>query len=404
MSGLIGIALRSLRNRAFTATLTVCTVALSVALLVGVERLRLDTREAFVRSVSGTDLIVGARSHPVQLLLYSVFRLGDPTNNLGWDSAQRLRADPRVAWVIPIALGDSHQGFRVVGTEPDYFNRIRYAGDRALEFQSGRAFAGGAGDQLFEAVIGADVASKLGYALGQSIVVAHGTARVALQKHDDRPFTVVGIMARSGTPSDQGVFVSPLLLLLACVIAANGCGGGSAPSATTVGATSPVDEPMQVFIPPPGSAASAAAHRSDEINWLDLMPDAERRALEAGEWADVDIDHNSVGANEQLGSSQAVPSMDARTVRIPGYVVPLEMDDQQRMRSFFLVPYYGACIHVPPPPPNQMIYAELEVPIEVPSMWDAYWLTGRLKIDRFDGEIASSSYRALSARLEPWAE
>ena len=208
MSGLIGIALRSLRNRAFTATLTVCTVALSVALLVGVERLRLDTRDAFLRSVSGTDLIVGARSHPVQLLLYSVFRLGDPTNNLGWDNALRLRADPRVAWVIPIALGDAHQGFRVVGTEPDYFDRIRYAGDRALAFQSGRAFAGGTGDGLFEAVIGADVASKLGYALGQSIVVAHGTARVALQKHDDRPFTVVGILARSGTPSDQGVFVS----------------------------------------------------------------------------------------------------------------------------------------------------------------------------------------------------
>lgn len=208
MSGLLGIALRSLRNRAFTAVLTVCTVALSVSLLVGVERLRLDTRDGFLRSVSGTDLIIGARSHPVQLLLYSVFRLGDPTNNLGWDSAERLRADPRVAWVVPISLGDSHQGFRVVGTEPDYFNRIRYAGDRTLTFQQGRAFAGGRGEGLFEAVIGADVASKLGYVLGQSIVVAHGTSRVALQKHDDRPFTVVGILARSGTPTDQGVFVS----------------------------------------------------------------------------------------------------------------------------------------------------------------------------------------------------
>ena len=96
MSGLIGIALRSLRNRAFTAALTACTVALSVALLVGVERLRLDTRDAFLRSVSGTDLIVGARSHPVQLLLYSVFRLGDPTNNLGWD---RLRLHHRRCFI-----------------------------------------------------------------------------------------------------------------------------------------------------------------------------------------------------------------------------------------------------------------------------------------------------------------
>jgi putative ABC transport system permease protein len=208
MSGLAGIALRSLRNRAFTATLTVCTVALSVALLVGVERLRLDTRDAFLRSVSGTDLIVGARSHPVQLLLYSVFRLGDPTNNLGWDSVERLRADPRVAWVIPISLGDSHRGFRVVGTEPAYFERIRYAGDRPLALQTGRGFAGGTGDGLFEAVVGADVARQLGYSVGEEIVVAHGTARVSVQKHDDRPFTVVGILARSGTPADQGVFVS----------------------------------------------------------------------------------------------------------------------------------------------------------------------------------------------------
>lgn len=208
MIGLAGIALGSLRNRAITAALTVCTVALSVALLVGVERLRLEARDAFLRSVSGTDLIIGARSHPVQLLLYSVFRLGDPTNNLGWESVERLRDDPRVAWVLPIALGDSHRGFRVVGTDASYFTHVRYAGDQSLAFSSGRAYAGGAGDGLFEAVVGMDVARKLGYSLGDQIVLAHGTARVSVQKHDDRPFTVVGILARSGTPSDQGVFVS----------------------------------------------------------------------------------------------------------------------------------------------------------------------------------------------------
>lgn len=208
MNALPHIALRSLRNRSFTAILTVVTVALSVMLLVGVERMRLDTRDAFLRSVSGTDLIVGARSHPVQLLLYSVFRLGDPTNNLGWENVERLQADPRVAWVVPVSLGDSHRGFRVVGTSPDYFTRIGYAGDRYLEFRSGRAFAGGTDEGLFEAVIGADVAQRLGYATGDQIVLAHGTARVAVQQHDDRPFTVVGVLARSGTPADQGVFVS----------------------------------------------------------------------------------------------------------------------------------------------------------------------------------------------------
>ena len=208
MIALPHIALRSLRNRAFTAVLTVLSVALSVMLLVGVERMRVDTRESFLRSVSGTDLIVGARSHPVQLLLYSVFRLGDPTNNLDWGAVQRLQSDPRVAWVVPLSLGDSHRGFRVVGTAPDYFTRIGYAGGRNLEFASGRTFPGGTGDGLFETVLGADVAQTLRYRLGDQIVLAHGTARVAVQKHDDRPFTVIGVLARSGTPADQGVFVS----------------------------------------------------------------------------------------------------------------------------------------------------------------------------------------------------
>lgn len=210
-TALLGLAWRSLRNRRFTVSLTVATVALSVALLVGVERLRIETRESFMRSVAGTDLIVGARAHPVQLLLYSVFRLGDATNNLSWEAYQKIAKHPLLAWSVPISLGDSHRGFRVVGTTSDYFRRIGFAGAQRLQFAAGRAFDDRGTpdiDHLFETVIGADVAAKLGYAPGARIVLAHGTARVNLHKHDDRPFTVVGVLARTGTAVDQGVYVS----------------------------------------------------------------------------------------------------------------------------------------------------------------------------------------------------
>jgi len=139
-----------------------------------------------------------------------------------------------------------------------------------------------------------------------------------------------------------------------------------------------------------------------DIDWLDLMPDAERKALEAGEWPKFEIAHDNLNSSGQFGSKATVATMDGRKVRIPGYVVPLEFDDQQRMRSFFLVPYYGACLHVPPPPPNQLIYAQLAEPLEVPSMWDAYWLTGTVRIMRVDNDVASSSYSIEAPRLDPW--
>lgn len=203
MSELLRLAAASLWNRRFTVLLTVLTVAVSVMLFLGVERLRQDARESFLRTVAGTDLIVGARAHPVQLLLYSVFRLGDATNNLAWASHEDIAGQPGVAWTVPIALGDSHRGYRVVGTTPGYFEHVKYAGERGIEFAQGRPFA-----ELFDAVLGAEVALRLGYGLGERIVLAHGTAAANPQQHDDRPFAVVGVLAPTGTPIDQGVYVS----------------------------------------------------------------------------------------------------------------------------------------------------------------------------------------------------
>ncbi len=203
MSALLRLAWASLANRRFTALVTVATIALSVLLLLGVERLRSEARNSFLRTVAGTDLIVGARAHPVQLLLYSVFHLGDATNNVSWASYREIAEREDVAWTVPISLGDSHKGYRVVGTTAGFFEHVRTGGNRELRFEQGEAF-----DGLFEAVLGAEVAERLGYALGDSIVLAHGTGTLNPNQHDDRPFTVVGVLARTGTPIDHSVHVS----------------------------------------------------------------------------------------------------------------------------------------------------------------------------------------------------
>lgn len=203
MSALLRLAWASLANRRFTALVTVATIALSVLLLLGVERLRNEARNSFLRTVAGTDLIVGARAHPVQLLLYSVFHLGDATNNVSWASYREIAEREDVAWTVPISLGDSHKGYRVVGTTAGFFEHVRTGGNRALRFEQGQAF-----DGLFEAVLGAEVAERLGYTLGDSIVLAHGTGALNPNQHDDRPFSVIGVLARTGTPIDHSVHVS----------------------------------------------------------------------------------------------------------------------------------------------------------------------------------------------------
>ena len=206
MTPVLHLTLRSVANRRFTTLLTLFSIALSVALLLGVERLRHDAREAFTQTISGTDLIVGARSGPVQLMLYSVFHIGDATNDISASSLDAVGKHRAVRWVVPLALGDSHRGHRVVGTTEDFFVRYHFGDAKSLQFSRGRSFQTFP-PGLYEAVIGAEVANRLGYALGQPITLAHGQGDASLAEHADKPFQVVGILARTGTPVDRSVFV-----------------------------------------------------------------------------------------------------------------------------------------------------------------------------------------------------
>lgn len=201
MKAVLLLALKSAWARRLTLGITLVAIALAAALLLAVERVRHDARQSFTQSVAGVDLVVGARSGAVQLMLYAVFHAGSATHNMRFDSFTAIAAHPAVDWAVPLSLGDSHRGFAVLGTTAAYFERFRYADGRPLAFVAGQPFAG-----IFEAVLGSRVAAELGYRLGDRIALSHGMAELG-PAHDDKPFTVVGILAPTGTPVDRSVHV-----------------------------------------------------------------------------------------------------------------------------------------------------------------------------------------------------
>ena len=200
---LISLAWGSLASRRKSVILTFISLVISISVLLSVEHIRQQAKESFNRTISGVDLIVGAPSGQLNLLLYSVFRMGTPTNNISYDSYRMLESHDQVEWAIPFSLGDSHRGFRVLGTNSNYFEHYRYGNKQPLTFSQGRAFS-----QLFEAVIGYDVAQQLKYNVGDKVVIAHGIGNTSFTNHDKTPFTIVGIMEPTGTPVDKTVHVS----------------------------------------------------------------------------------------------------------------------------------------------------------------------------------------------------
>ncbi len=197
------LAAKSLLERKNSVMLTIMAMAVSIFVLLGVEHIRHQAKDSFANTVSGVDLIVGARTGSLNLLLYSVFRIGSPTNNINWNSFEEIASNSKVKWAIPISLGDSHKGYRVMGTNQNYFKYFSYGDKHKLSFKQGKSF-----DDLFDVVLGNDVAKKLGYSLGDELVLAHGMASTSFSLHDDRPFTVVGILKPTGTPVDQTLHIS----------------------------------------------------------------------------------------------------------------------------------------------------------------------------------------------------
>ena len=198
---LLKLTLNSLYARLLTVSMTIFAISLSLMLYLSVEKLRSSAYTSFTNTISQTDLIVGSRTGSVQLLLYSIFRIGNATNNITWESYQDIIEKDEVKWAVPISLGDSHKGYRVMGTNKDFFKHYKYRGNKSLVIKDGKYFL-----DLYDVVLGFGVAEKLDYQINSSIIVSHGLK--SFTDHDDQPFKVSGILAKTGTPVDNTIIVS----------------------------------------------------------------------------------------------------------------------------------------------------------------------------------------------------
>ncbi|HGM5876201.1 TPA: DUF3299 domain-containing protein [Stenotrophomonas maltophilia] len=197
-----------------------------------------------------------------------------------------------------------------------------------------------------------------------------------------------------------------VLIGLACCLGLLGCtqaGGGTA----TVTAAPPAAQPATTEAP----IDRWDALRPDEVTYQRPPPQIglSRNGMDgvggliddtgSGTPPGQEIDHSSPDRAKQFGSSRVVDAVDGRAVDLDGYVVPLGTNDSGLVDELLFVPFYGACIHVPPPPPNQIIHVTLATPIALGDLWDPYRLAGRLQVKRFDADIASASYDAAAATL-----
>lgn len=199
---MLRLGLNSLWHRRFTFLMTVVAVAVGIALILGMQRIRYEARTSFTDTVSGIDLIAAARGNPVQILMATVFGVGQTSNSMSWETYEAISTLPGIGWSVPIAQGDNHRGFPVIGTTTGYFEHFRYGRDKKLGFLKGAAF-----EADNTAVIGFEVSQQFGYDPGSTIVNAHGAGDVAIDVHDETPFQITGVLAPTGTPVDRMVFV-----------------------------------------------------------------------------------------------------------------------------------------------------------------------------------------------------
>ena len=197
------IAWSYLWNRKLTTALTILSVALGVGLISAVLTLREETQRRFEEEGQAFDIVIGAKGNPLQLVLSSVYFLDMPTGNMDIDIFESLKEHEDVVAAFPLGMGDTFSGYRIVGTTRDLMDFTW--GDRTpYALAEGRYF-----EDLYEAVIGANVARDTGLKLGSTFVGTHGFVDSAYAEvHEDHPYTVVGILERSGSPNDRGIFCS----------------------------------------------------------------------------------------------------------------------------------------------------------------------------------------------------
>ena len=193
---LVGLSAAYIRARALNAALNVLLLGLGVATIVVLLLFSRQFEERLERDARGVDLVVGAKGSPLQLILSSVYHLDIPTGNIPLEEARTLAANPMIKATVPLALGDSYQGFRIVGTDHSY-----------VALYDGKTGAGRLWDKPFEAVLGAEVAAHSQLKPGDHFVGSHGLVEGG-EVHEHSPYTVVGVLAPSGSVLDRLVLTS----------------------------------------------------------------------------------------------------------------------------------------------------------------------------------------------------
>jgi putative ABC transport system permease protein len=209
--------------------LTAASVALGVALFVAIGVLRQASEQGFQRTAGICDTIVGAKGDSLQLSLNTLYHMGFSTGNISLASFNEIRNQEGVSWAAPIALGDSYRSHRIVGVSSEFFEQVKIAGSGNLSFSEGRSFDFSTeqfveehehlfGEQQaghdheddehfsYQAVIGANVATKLLLKVGDKIVPTHGVEK-STERHDDAASEIVGILAATGTPIDRAIYI-----------------------------------------------------------------------------------------------------------------------------------------------------------------------------------------------------
>lgn len=146
------------------------------------------------------------------------------------------------------------------------------------------------------------------------------------------------------------------------------------------------------------TALAVASDAPRELDWLELMPKDEVELLNQS----PAISHDGTFRMEQQGSFRTIAELDKQHVKLPGYIVPVDISDDQKMSSFFLVPYFGACIHVPPPPSNQIVHVRSSGGIKLRDLYQPFWISGTIQVEHMENELANAGYRIDAASVEPY--
>lgn len=200
------IAWRSIQHRALASALTAFSMALGVALVVAVLVIHSVIDQSFRRSAQGYDLIVGPEGSPLELVLTTVYHLGKPIGTISHKQYMDVAFGQYardIELAIPICTGENYKGYRIIGTVPEFFDKLEYRDGQHYEFSAGNNFSAAG---FYEAVVGATAARKAGLVVGSEFRPTHGLEEGQGAEHD--PFTVVGVLAPTGTPNDRAIFIN----------------------------------------------------------------------------------------------------------------------------------------------------------------------------------------------------